>query len=70
MIQQLQESQNNYDSHMSTTILSRKLCVCLVCSLCLLVDFWNESSHSNQTYFECYDINVNIVLILIATCTY
>ena len=33
----LQESQNIYDSHTNTIILSRRLCVCLACCLCLFL---------------------------------
>ena len=28
------------------------------------------SMSMNQTYFECYEFDVNVVLILNATCTY
>ena len=28
------------------------------------------SRHRNQTHFECYEFDVDVVLILIATCTY
>ena len=91
---------------MNTTILSRRLCVCFDCCLCLFLSSlfvnpattktvkvveWFESLESfisitrisiflnlwilmsrrmNQTYFECYEFDVNVVLILIATCTY
>ena len=50
MNRHLQKSQNNYDSHTNTTILSRRLCICFTCCLChflptfffLLVE-WFES---------------------------
>ena len=100
----LNESQNKYNSHTNTTILSRRLCVCFVCYLCIFlssffenatttktvnVDEWFKlfgslisiinifrnlwiwmSMSMNQTYFECYEFDVNVVLILNATCTY
>ena len=104
MNRHLQESQNKYDLHTNTTILSRRLCVYFACYLCLfpssffvnatttkIVNFdeWLESfesflsviriflklwmwtnKHINQTYFERYEFDVSVVLVLIATCTY
>ena len=87
-------------SDTTTRILSRRLCVCFACCLCLSFFYfvnatttkavntgeWFESLESfiiivlnlwiwmsrrmNRTYFECHEFDVNVVLKLIATCTY
>ena len=40
-----------------------------IISIFLNLWIWMRS-RMNQTYFECYEFHVNVVLILIATCTY
>ena len=49
------ESQNEYESRTNTQILDRRLCVCSVCC---------------SRLFCLYMFDVNVVRILIATCTY
>ena len=103
MNQHIRGAWNKYDSHMNTTILSRRLQVCCACWLLSFSFFVNSattktvnvnvrfesfesfmstkriflnwlgiwvSRHRNQTYFERYEFDINVVRILIGTCTY
>ena len=71
-----------YDSHTNSTVLSMKLCMRFLSSFFLKaattrtgnVDEWFGSLESfisifsYISYFECYEFDINVKLILIATC--
>ena len=51
------ESQNNYNSHTNTTILSRRLCVCFACCLWIFLStfFVNEATTKIVTVDEWFE---------------